>query len=167
LENQKSNFQKIFHTEIFFENKILKTDSEIFKKTGCRPENSHLQQEIRRLQMAKKKSKYSFINEVHEQIMKATVVNRRGEAKVKRSDLKNIIETAFNTGAKAAASGERVRFPVIGALVRKEVKARKSGKGVNPFTGEPMEIKARPATKKPRWSFPRSLKDTFANKRNW
>ncbi|MBY0469619.1 HU family DNA-binding protein [bacterium] len=117
--------------------------------------------------MAKKKSKYSFINEVHEQIMKATVVNRRGEAKVKRSDLKNIIETAFNTGAKAAASGERVRFPVIGALVRKEVKARKSGKGVNPFTGEPMEIKARPATKKPRWSFPRSLKDTFANKRNW
>jgi nucleoid DNA-binding protein len=117
--------------------------------------------------MAKKKSKYSFINEVHEQIAKATVVNSRGEAKVKRSDLKNIIETAFNTGAKAAASGERVRFPVIGALVRKEVKARKSGKGVNPFTGEPMDIKARPATKKPRWSFPRSLKDTFANKRNW
>ena len=70
-------------------------------------------------------------------------------------------------GAVAAAGGERVRFPVIGALVRKEVKARKSGKGVNPFTGEAMEIKARPATKKPRWSFPRSLKDTFANKRHW
>ena len=42
-----------------------------------------------------------------------------------------------------------------------------TGKGVNPFTGEAMEIKARPATKKPRWSFPRSLKDTFANKRFW
>jgi nucleoid DNA-binding protein len=78
-----------------------------------------------------------------------------------------ILENAFSTGAKTAAGGERVRFPVIGTLVRKEVKARKAGKGVNPFTGEPMEIKARPATKKPRWSFPKSLKETFANKKYW
>jgi nucleoid DNA-binding protein len=118
--------------------------------------------------MAKKKSaKYSFINLVHESVVKSASVTRKGEVRIKRADIKNAIEEAFNAGAKAAASGERVRFPVIGSLVRKEVKARKSGKGVNPFTGEPMEIKARPATKKPRWSFPRSLKDTFANKRNW
>lgn len=117
--------------------------------------------------MAKKKTKYSFINEVYEGILHTAEVTRKGQVRIKRSDLKNTIENAFLNGAKAAASGERVRFPVIGALVRKEVKARKAGKGVNPFTGEPMEIKARPATKKPRWSFPRSLKDTFANKRNW
>ena len=82
-------------------------------------------------------------------------------------DLKKLIENTFETAAVMAAGGERVRFPVIGALVRKEVKARKAGKGTNPFTGEPMDIKARPASKKPRWSFPRSLKDTFGNKRNW
>jgi nucleoid DNA-binding protein len=117
--------------------------------------------------MAKKKTKYSFINEVYEGILQVAEVSRKGQVRLKRSDLKNTLESAFINGAKAAASGERIRFPVIGALVRKEVKARKSGKGVNPFTGEPMEIKARPATKKPRWSFPRSLKDTFANKRNW
>jgi len=117
--------------------------------------------------MAKKKSKYSFINELHEHVAKITTVTRKGEIRIKRSELKNIIETAFTNGAKAAAGGERVRFPVIGALVRREVKDRKAGKGVNPFTGEPMEIKARPATKKPRWSFPRTLKETFANKRNW
>lgn len=117
--------------------------------------------------MAKKKTKYSFINEVYEGVLKHAEVNRKGEIRLKRGDLKNCIEGAFLNGAKAAASGERVRFPVVGALVRKDVKARKSGKGVNPFTGEPMEIKARPASKKPRWSFPRSLKDTFANKRNW
>ena len=117
--------------------------------------------------MAKKKTKYSFINEVHETVMKTAIVTRKGEVRIKRSDLKAAIENAFNNGAKAAAGGERVRFPVIGTLVRKEVKARKAGKGVNPFTGEAMEIKARPATKKPRWSFPRSLKDTFANKRFW
>jgi nucleoid DNA-binding protein len=117
--------------------------------------------------MAKKKTKYSFINHVYESIMQHAEVTRQGKVRIKRSDIKAAIENAFMDGAKAAASGERVRFPVIGALVRKEVKARKAGKGVNPFTGEPMEIKARPATKKPRWSFPRSLKDTFANKRNW
>lgn len=117
--------------------------------------------------MAKKKSKYSFINEVYEGVMKAAEVTSKGQVRIKRAELKTLIENAFTSGAKAAASGERARFPVIGALVRKEVKARKAGKGVNPFTGEPMEIKARPATKKPRWSFPRSLKDTFANKRNW
>jgi nucleoid DNA-binding protein len=118
--------------------------------------------------MAKKKSnKYSFINELHDTITKSATVTRSGEVRIKRSDMKAAIENAFMNGAKASAGGERVRFPVIGALVRKEVKARKAGKGVNPFTGEAMEIKARPATKKPRWSFPRSLKDTFANKKHW
>jgi nucleoid DNA-binding protein len=117
--------------------------------------------------MAKKKGKFSFINEVYEGVVGNAQVTRKGEVRIKRSDLKSTIENAFLNGAKAAASGERIRFPVIGALVRKEVKARKAGKGVNPFTGEPMEIKARPATKKPRWSFPRSLKETFANKKNW
>ena len=118
--------------------------------------------------MAKKKAaKFSFINELHEGVVKAASVTRKGEIRIKRSDLKAVLENTFAAGAKRAAAGERVRFPIIGTLVRKEVKARKGGKGVNPFTGEAMEIKARPATKKPRWSFPRSLKDTFANKRNW
>src|SRR5262249_41945929 len=114
-----------------------------------------------------KKGKYSFINEVQEGLMKCADVTRKGEVRIKRSELKACLEAAFTHAAVAAAGGERVRFPVIGALARKEVKARKAGKGVNPFTGEPMDIKARPASKKPRWSFPRGLKDTFANKKNW
>jgi nucleoid DNA-binding protein len=117
--------------------------------------------------MAKKKNKFSFLNEVQAALPKALSVTRKGEVKIKRSELKAALEMAFMNGAKAAAGGERVRFPVIGALVRKDVKARKSGKGINPFTGETIDIKARPATKKPRWSFPRSLKDTFGNKRHW
>lgn len=117
--------------------------------------------------MAKKKTKFSVINELAESLVKCASTTRSGEVRIKRSDLKTCLETAFDKGAKAAASGERVRFPVIGTLARKEVKARKAGKGVNPFTGEPMEIKARPASKKPRWSFPRTIKEVFANKRNW
>ncbi len=117
--------------------------------------------------MAKKKVKFSFINEVYEGILDRAEVTRKGEVRLKRKEFKECIEEAFNNGARAAASGERVRFPVIGTLVRKDVKARKSGTGINPFTKEPMTIRARPASKKPRWSFPRSLKDTFGNKKNW
>jgi nucleoid DNA-binding protein len=119
--------------------------------------------------MAKKtaKKKYSFINELYEGVLGITEVSKNGSIRLKRSELKEVIETTFNRGAKLAAGGERIRFPVIGALVRREVKARKAGKGVNPFTGEAIEVKARPASKKPRWSFPKSLKDTFADKKNW
>jgi nucleoid DNA-binding protein len=119
--------------------------------------------------MAKKtaKKKYSFINELYEGVMGITEVSKSGVIKLKRSDLKNIIETTFTREAKLAAGGERIRFPVIGALVRRDVKPRKAGKGVNPFTGEAIEVKARAASKKPRWSFPKSLKDTFADKKNW
>jgi nucleoid DNA-binding protein len=117
--------------------------------------------------MAKKKTKFNIINEIHEGLLKTAQVTRNGTVRMKRSDVKTLIETTFATAAKHAAQGDRVRFPVIGALVRKDVQARKGGKGTNPFTGEPMTIKARPATKKPRWSFPKSLRETFASKKNW
>jgi len=115
-----------------------------------------------------KKTKFNLITQLHEGILKTAQATRTGTVRIKRSDLKNLIETTFIDAAKIAAKGERVRFPVIGALVRKEVAAKKGGvKTTNPFTGEPMVTKSRPATKKPRWSFPKSLKETFANKRNW
>jgi len=117
--------------------------------------------------MAKKKTKFSFVNELHEEVMKVAQVTRSGEVRFKRSELKAAIEEAFTKSAKAAASGERVRFPIIGALVRRDVKARKGGKGVNPFTGETIDVKARPATKKPRWSFPKGVKELFGNKKHW
>ncbi|MEK7690381.1 MAG: HU family DNA-binding protein [Bdellovibrionota bacterium] len=117
--------------------------------------------------MAKKSKKYSFINTVYDGVLKSAEVTRAGSIRIKRADLKKVLEDAFLSGAKCAASGERVRFPVIGALVRKDVAARKGGMGKNPFTGETIQVKARPASKKPRWSFPKALKETFANKKFW
>ena len=119
--------------------------------------------------MAKKaaKKKYSFVNEVYEGIMGLAEVSKQGTIKLKRAELKALLENTLMKGAKLAAGGERVRFPVIGALVRRDVKARKAGKGTNPFTGEAVDVKARAASKKPRWSFPKSLKETFAEKKNW
>ena len=115
---------------------------------------------------AKKGGKFSLINELHEAITAIATAGKAG-VKIKRSELKNVLETTFMQGARKAASGERVRFPIIGVLARRDVKSRKSGKGVNPFTGEEIMIKTRPESKKPRWSFPKGLKETFANKRFW
>ncbi len=115
----------------------------------------------------KKGGKFSLINDLHEAILTIASAAKNGQIKIKRSELKNAIETSFMTGAKMAASGQRVRFPVIGVLGRRDVKARKSGKGVNPFTGEEITIKARPESKKPRWSFPKATKEIFADKKYW
>ena len=116
---------------------------------------------------AKKNGKFSVINELHEAITGITTAGKNGIIKMKRSDLKKVIENTFLAGAKVAATGQRVRFPVIGVLARRDVKSRKAGKGKNPFTGEEIMVKARPESKKPRWSFPKTMKETFAEKKNW
>ncbi|HNN60959.1 MAG TPA: HU family DNA-binding protein [Leptospiraceae bacterium] len=117
--------------------------------------------------MAKSASKFSFLDVLQEGILEIAEAGKNGTVKIKRSDLKALIEKAFQQGVKAAAGGERVKFPVVGTLLRKDVEAKKGGKGRNPFTGEEIMIKPRPATKKPRWSFPKSIKEDFANKKNW
>jgi nucleoid DNA-binding protein len=111
--------------------------------------------------------KYSFVDEVYQGILEIAEVDRKGEVKIKKSELKGLLETAMEVGARAAVKGQRVKLPFIGTLTRKDVPARKAGKATNPFTGEPMVVKARPASMKPRWSFPKSMKDLFAEKKNW
>ena len=116
---------------------------------------------------AKKGGKFSLINELHEAILSMATAAKNGQVKIKRADLKAALENTIIAGAKRAASGERVRFPVIGVLARRDVKGRKAGKGVNPFTGEEIMVKARPESKKPRWSFPKTMKEVFADKKHW
>ncbi len=109
----------------------------------------------------------SLVTRLHEELLASVEVTRKGEAQLKRAAVREAVDSVFGEVALRAAKGQRVRLPVIGTLVRKDVKARKAGKGINPFTKEPMKIKARAAFKKPRWSFPKSLRETFARKANW
>lgn len=97
----------------------------------------------------------SFTSRLHESLTNEGV-------KVKRSTLNEAVLDVFETAVKTAAGGQRVRFPVIGALAWREVKARKAGWGTNPFTGERIMLKARPASHKPRWSFSKWARETFA-----
>lgn len=124
---------------------------------------------------AKKKStantsstdKFSFVDEVLNGVLETAEISPRGEIKLKKSEMKSILESAMESATKAAARGDRVKFPWIGTLMRKDVPARKAGKTTNPFTGEPMTVSARAASMKPRWSFPKATKDLFADKKNW
>jgi nucleoid DNA-binding protein len=96
----------------------------------------------------------TFVSLVHENL------TEKGH-KVKKSDLNWAVKDAFEAAVAAGARGMRVRFPEIGALASRDVKARKAGKGTNPFTGESIMLKARPASKKPRWSFPKAVREAY------
>jgi len=120
---------------------------------------------------AKKKQtstqKFSFVDEVLEGVLNIAETARDGSVRIKKTDLKKVLESAFEKAAVNAAGGERIRFPVIGILSRKDVAARKAGKGINRFTGEEIMVSARPASKKPKWSFPKATKEIFSLKKNW
>ena len=111
--------------------------------------------------------RYSFVDDIHARVLDITEVAKNGTVKIKRIDLKRVLEEAFEEAAVRSAGGERIRFPIIGTLVRKEVKPLKAGKYLDPFSGEEKMRKARPASKKPRWSFPKKVKEIFATKKYW
>ncbi len=96
----------------------------------------------------------TFVSLVHENLTDKGM-------KVKKSELNAAVQDAFEAAIAAGARGMRVRFPQIGALASRDVKARKAGKGTNPFTGESIMLKARPASKKPRWSFPKAVREAY------
>ncbi len=102
----------------------------------------------------------SFVSLLHERLTASTKGGR-----IKRADVSRAVQEVFEQAVRAGATGQRVRFPLIGTLAWREVKARKAGTGTNPFSGQPMMIKARPASRKPRWSFPKSVREAYA--RRW
>ena len=112
--------------------------------------------------------KYSFLDDIRDRVLEIAEASKSGEVKIKRSDMKAVLDAAFENAAIQSARGERVRFPIIGTLVRKEVVAVKGGtKYLDPFTKEEKIRKPRPASKKPRWSFPKSAKEIFSTKKYW
>mgnify|MGYP001425911434 CR=1 FL=1 len=111
--------------------------------------------------------KYAFVDSLLEGIISTATVNKKGEVVIKKAELKAIVESSLLEAGKVAARGDKVRLPVIGTLMMKDVPARKAGKALNRFTGEMVDVAARAASRKPRWSFPKSLKDLFADKKNW
>lgn len=116
---------------------------------------------------SKSNKKFNFIDNLYEEIINKIQVNAKGKVEFKKADLKKILETVFTEASKEAVKGNKVKFPVIGMLSMKEIPPRKAGKQKNPFTGEIVDVPARPASRKPKWSFTKSLRVFFADKKNW
>lgn len=114
-----------------------------------------------------KNEKYNLIEDFHSKILSTATVTTKGTIQLKKADVKKILEEVFTNASKEAAKGNRVRFPILGILTMKNIPARKAGKQKNPFTGEIVDVPARPASRKPKWSFPKSLKEFFSDKKNW
>ena len=76
---------------------------------------------------------------------------------------KHIKETLELLG-EAVIANEKVALP-FGIFKRKKTAARKARKGVNPFTGEPMTIKAKPATSVLKFTPSKDTKEKVAKKR--
>ncbi|MEO6795524.1 MAG: HU family DNA-binding protein [Candidatus Dormibacter sp.] len=104
---------------------------------------------------AQKWTASTFVSLLHENL------GKNGTVKIKKSELNAAVQDVFEQAVSAGARGQRVRFPQIGALAWREVKARKAGRGINPFTKEPMILKARAASRKPRWSFPKAVREAY------
>lgn len=105
----------------------------------------------------------SFATLLHEELERAVNGTRKGTSlRIKKSDVRHAVESVFEHAVRLGSSGQRVRFPVIGAMAWREVKARRAGMGKNPFTGESVMLKARPASRKPRWSFPKAVREAYA-----
>jgi DNA-binding protein HU-beta len=82
-----------------------------------------------------------------------------------KRDAVAVVDTVFNeiTRALAVKNGS-VAISGFGTFKRKDVPARKARPGRNPFTGENIIIKARPASSKPAFSATKVLKEVVSGK---
>ena len=142
-----------------------KTAKKVAKKVAKKAPAKKAAKKVIRKPAAGKK--YSFIDDVHERMLEIAEVGRNGEVKIKRTDLKVALEGAFESAVILSAGGDRVRFPVIGTLIRKDVAARKAEMKFMPMLGREAMVSARPASKKPRWSFPKAVREIFSTKKYW
>ena len=82
-----------------------------------------------------------------------------------KRDAVAVVDTVFNEIARAlSVKNGSVAISGFGTFRRKDVPARKARPGRNPFTGEDIMIKARPASSKPAFSANKVLKEVVAGK---
>ncbi|HVV40825.1 MAG TPA: HU family DNA-binding protein [Nitrobacter sp.] len=69
------------------------------------------------------------------------------DAELSKKDVKNVLEALATTGYKELKKNGLFLLPGFAKFVVIKKPATKARKGTNPFTGEPMMFKAKPARK--------------------
>ena len=77
-------------------------------------------------------------------------------------DVKEILDTYFDCVEKGALQGNRVPIAQVGKLYAHIKPARKAREGINPLTGDKIQIAAKPATTVPKFNFTKAFKETIA-----
>ena len=73
--------------------------------------------------------------------------------------IKQILTDFFYAAEAGSLAGQRVPFGEFGKLFIRIRPAQKARQGRNPATGEEITIKAKPATRVPKFSFSKSFKE--------
>ena len=82
-------------------------------------------------------------------LTKSQLIGRINEehSELSKRDIKGILETLANVGYKELKKSGVFLVPGLAKFVVIKKAATKARKGTNPFTGEPMTFKAKPARK--------------------
>ena len=89
----------------------------------------------------------------------ATAVSSKGFGDISKKQSAAFVEELVSTMLTFAPVG--APLPGIGKLLVKETKARPAREGINPKTGEKIQIAAKPKGKKLAFRFSREAKDMF------
>ena len=84
------------------------------------------------------------------------------ETEISKKEVKGVLETLASVGYKELKKSGVFLLPGFAKFVVIKKPATKARKGTNPFTGEPMTFKAKPASKKVRAMPLKNLKN-FVN----
>ncbi len=79
-----------------------------------------------------------------------------------KAKMRDVFESVFDLVESGVMAGQRVPIGKMGKVYVRVRPAQKARKGRNPLTGEEITIKARPATKVPKFTFNRAFKQTAA-----
>ena len=78
---------------------------------------------------------------------------------ISRKDAKEIVGSLFEIIEQGVLQGQRVPLGNFGKVYMHNKPARDEREGINPRTKEKIVIKAKPATKVPKFSFSKSFKE--------
>lgn len=98
---------------------------------------------------------------VPEKFTTSTIIDYvANSTELNKKDVKAVLDSYFEVVQAGLNKGQRIPIGALGKLYVHEKPASPERQGVNPATGQPMTIKAKPASKVPKFRFNKSFKET-------
>ena len=112
-------------------------------------------------QVAKKKAR-TVLHKPSKYTSSAMISYLAAMNELPKAKMREVFESVFEVVEAGVMSGMRVPIGKMGKVYVRLRPAQKARKGRNPLTGEEITIKARPATRVPKFMFTKAFKQTAA-----